>query len=103
MLWGRGQQCSALDGLLAEVRAGRSRVPVIRGEPGIGKTALLDYATETAQDFHVARAEGAESEMELPFAALALLCPVQVHGGLRHASRLLLERIDGATRRFRAT
>jgi DNA-binding CsgD family transcriptional regulator len=74
MLWGRGQQCSALDGLLAEVRAGRSRVLVIRGEPGIGKTALLDYAAETAQDFHVARAEGAESEMELPFAALQQLC-----------------------------
>jgi DNA-binding CsgD family transcriptional regulator len=73
-LWGRRQQCEALDGLLAEVRAGRSRVLVVRGEPGIGKTALLGYAAETAQDFQVARAEGAESEMELPFAALHQLC-----------------------------
>src|SRR6266566_8047893 len=68
------QECSALDGLLAEVRAGRSRVLVIRGEAGIGKTALLDYAAETASDFRAARAEGVELEMELPFAALHQLC-----------------------------
>ncbi len=74
MLWGRRQQCEALDGLLAEVRAGRSRALVVRGEPGIGKTALLGYAAETAQDFQVARAAGVESEMELPFAALHQLC-----------------------------
>jgi hypothetical protein len=74
MLWGRRQQCTALDGLLAEVRAGRSQVLVIRGEAGIGKTALLDYAAETASDFRAARAEGVESEMELPFAALHQLC-----------------------------
>jgi hypothetical protein len=74
MLWGRRQQCEALDGLLAEVRAGRSRALVIRGEPGIGKTALLGYAAETAQDFQAARAVGVESEMELPFAALHQLC-----------------------------
>jgi DNA-binding CsgD family transcriptional regulator len=70
MLWGRRPQCEALDGLLAEVRVGRSRVLVIRGEAGIGKTALLGYAAETAPDFRVARAEGVESERELPFAAL---------------------------------
>jgi DNA-binding CsgD family transcriptional regulator len=74
MLRGRGQQCGMLDVLLAEVRAGRSRVLVVRGEPGIGKTALLSYAADTAQDFRVARAEGVESEMELPFAALHQLC-----------------------------
>src|SRR5580693_3490020 len=74
MLRGRGQQCRALDGLLADVRAGRSRALVVRGEPGIGKTALLGYAAETAQDFQVARAVGVESEMELPFAALHQLC-----------------------------
>jgi DNA-binding CsgD family transcriptional regulator len=73
-LWGRKKQCEALDGLLADVRAGRSGALVIRGEPGIGKTALLGYAADTAQDFQVARAEGAESEMELPFAALHQLC-----------------------------
>src|SRR5712692_4353866 len=74
MLLGRREQCRALDGLLAEVRAGRSRVLVVRGEPGIGKTALLGYAAGTAPDFQVARAEGVESEMELPFAALHQLC-----------------------------
>jgi AAA ATPase domain len=74
MLWGRRQQCATLDRLLADVRAGRSRVLVVRGEPGIGKTALLGYAADTAQDFQVARAEGVESEMELPFAALHQLC-----------------------------
>src|SRR5271169_1708784 len=74
MLWGRRQQCGALDGLLADVRAGRSRALVVRGEPGIGKTALLGYAAETVQDFRAARAEGVESEMELPFAALHQLC-----------------------------
>src|SRR5216683_1849569 len=74
MLRGRGQQCETLDGLLADVRAGRSRALVVRGEPGIGKTALLDYTAETAQDFQLARAVGVESEMELPFAALHQLC-----------------------------
>src|SRR5580704_9194788 len=74
MLRGRRQQCSVLDGLLAEVRAGRSRALVLRGEPGIGKTALLGYAAETAQDFRLARVVGVESEMELPFAALHQLC-----------------------------
>src|SRR6266853_4685591 len=74
MLWGRRQQCEALDGLIAEVRAGRSRALVLRGEPGIGKTALLGYAAQTAPDFRVARADGVESEMELPFAALHQLC-----------------------------
>src|SRR6266702_535706 len=74
MLRGRKPQCEALDGLLAKVRAGHSRVLAIRGEPGIGKTALLGYAAQTAPDFRVARAEGVESEIELPFAALHQLC-----------------------------
>jgi len=74
MLRGRGQQCGVLDGMLADVRAGHSRVLVVRGEAGIGKTALLGYAADAAQDFQVARAEGIESEMELPFAALHQLC-----------------------------
>jgi DNA-binding CsgD family transcriptional regulator len=73
-LWGRREQCGILDGLLADVRAGRSRALVVRGEPGIGKTALLGYAADTAPDFRVTRAEGVESEMELPFAALQQLC-----------------------------
>jgi hypothetical protein len=74
MLWGRREECGALDGLLADVRAERSRALVVRGEPGIGKTALLGYAADTAQDFRVAHAEGVEPEAELPFAALQQLC-----------------------------
>jgi DNA-binding NarL/FixJ family response regulator len=73
-LWGRREQCSRLDGLLLDVRAGRSRALVVRGEAGIGKTALLDYAAVTAPDFQVARAQGVESELALPFAALQQLC-----------------------------
>ncbi len=56
------------------MRAGRSRVLVVRGEPGIGKTALLDYAIQSGSGFRVARAAGVESEMELAFAALHQLC-----------------------------
>src|SRR5260370_30753142 len=74
MLRGAGQQCMAVDRLLADVRAERSRVLVVRGEPGIGKTALLSYAADTAQDFQLARVQGVESEMELPFAGLHQLC-----------------------------
>src|SRR5271155_1636302 len=84
MLRGREEQLKALDGLLADVRAGRSRVLVVCGEPGVGKTALLSYAADTVPDFRVARAEGVESEMELPFAALHQLCGRMMN----HSSRL---------------
>jgi len=60
--------------LLAEARAGQSRVLVLRGEAGVGKTALLEYVHEQASGFRVARASGVESEMELPFAGLHQLC-----------------------------
>ena len=63
-----------LDRLLAEARAGQSRVLVLRGEAGVGKTALLDYLHERASGFRVARAAGVESEMELAFAGLHQLC-----------------------------
>jgi hypothetical protein len=79
MLRGRKQQCEALDGLLTDVRAGRSRTLVVRGEPGIGKTALLSYLADTAPDFQVARTAGVEAEMELPFAALHQLCARMPH------------------------
>jgi DNA-binding CsgD family transcriptional regulator len=74
MLRGRGPQSEALNELIATVRAGGSRALAIRGEPGIGKTALLSYAAEAAPEFNVARADGVESEMELPFAGLHQLC-----------------------------
>ena len=71
---GRGTECARLDQLLADARLGQSRVLVLRGEPGIGKSALLEYAAERAEDCCVLRATGVEWEMELPFAGLHQLC-----------------------------
>jgi DNA-binding CsgD family transcriptional regulator len=79
-LAGRGAERARLDRLLADARAGRSAVLVLRGEPGIGKTAVLDYAAERAAGFHVIRAAGVESEMELPFAGLHQLCGPMLAG-----------------------
>lgn len=77
MLIGRENECGALEGLLGEVRGGRSRVIVLRGEPGVGKTALLDRVVDSASGFRVVRALGVESEAELAFAALQqLLAPI---------------------------
>jgi DNA-binding CsgD family transcriptional regulator len=70
LLRGRDSECASLDGLLDQVRAGRSAVVVMRGDAGIGKTALLQYLTNQAADFTVTRCVGVESEMELAFAAL---------------------------------
>jgi len=76
----RGAEGARLDRLLADARAGRSAVLVLRGEPGIGKTAILGYAAERAAGFRVVRAAGAESEMELPFAGLHQLCGPMLGG-----------------------
>jgi DNA-binding CsgD family transcriptional regulator len=73
-LRGRRGERAALDRLLDTARAGHSAVLVVRGEPGIGKTALLEYAASRAAGFRVVRAGGVESEMELPFAGLHQLC-----------------------------
>jgi hypothetical protein len=69
----RGER-TALERVLDRARAGSSAVLVVRGDPGIGKTALLDYAASLASDFRVVRASGVESEMKLPFAGLHGLC-----------------------------
>jgi DNA-binding CsgD family transcriptional regulator len=74
MLLGRGSEREVLDGLLAAVRQGESRVLVVRGEPGVGKSALLEYLVEQASGCRVARAAGVQSEMELAFAGLQQLC-----------------------------
>jgi AAA ATPase-like protein len=70
VLLGRRSESEVLDRLLGAVRAGQSRVLVVRGEPGVGKTALLDYLVEQASGCRVARAAGVQSEVELAFAAL---------------------------------
>lgn len=74
MLGGRRDERAVLDGLLDEARVGRSGVLVLRGEAGIGKTALLEHASESASDFTLLRTVGVESEVELAFAALHQLC-----------------------------
>src|SRR4051812_37513313 len=74
MLVGRRNECRVLDAVLDAARAGRSGVLAVRGEPGVGKTALLEYAIESASGMRVVRAAGVESEMELAFATLHQLC-----------------------------
>ncbi len=74
MLRGRRRECAALGGLLHGVRDGRGGVLVLRGEAGIGKTRLLDYAVASAAGLRVLRAAGMEPEMELAFAGLHQLC-----------------------------
>ena len=63
-----------LDRLVNAVRAGESRVLVVRGDPGVGETVLLDYLAGRARGCRVARATGVQSEMELAFAGLHQLC-----------------------------
>ena len=74
MLLDRLSERAALSRLLDAARAGGSGVLVVRGEPGIGKTALLEYAIESAAGLRVVRVAGVEAEMELAFAALHQLC-----------------------------
>jgi DNA-binding CsgD family transcriptional regulator len=74
VLHGRRGERAALGRLLAGVRDGRSGVLVVCGEPGIGKTALLESVIRSASGFRVVRSVGVESEMELAFAALQQLC-----------------------------
>jgi predicted ATP-dependent serine protease len=74
VLLGRGRECEVLDRLLETVRGGESGALVVRGEPGVGKSALLEYVAERASGCRVARASGVQSEMELAFAGLQQLC-----------------------------
>jgi len=74
MLLDRSSECQFLDQLIADVRAGESRALVVRGEAGVGKTALLDSLAQRASGCRIVRAGGAESEMELPFAGVHQVC-----------------------------
>jgi DNA-binding CsgD family transcriptional regulator len=73
-LRGRRNECKSLDRLLEDVRGGQNRVLVLRGEVGVGKTALLEYLVANASGCRIARAAGVESEMELAFAGVHQLC-----------------------------
>ena len=105
-LRGRDAECAMLDGLLETVRRGESRALVVRGEPGVGKTALADYLIESADDIRVGRAAGVESEMELPFAALQQLCAPMLDrlellpGRQQEALRMAFGLSGGAADRF---
>jgi DNA-binding CsgD family transcriptional regulator len=74
-LLGRERECALLGGLIADVRGGKSRSLVLRGDAGIGKTALLQHLAESASDLSVTQAAGVELEMEMAYAALHQLCP----------------------------
>ena len=74
VLAARTAECASLDQLLVQAHHEQSAVLVLRGEPGIGKSALLDYTAGRADGCRVLRAVGAEWEMELPFAGLHQLC-----------------------------
>src|SRR4051795_10247194 len=77
MLLGRAPECRRIETLVAGTAAGASGVLVLRGEPGIGKTALLEHAAQTAGSAPVLRVRGVESEVEVAFAGLhELLRPV---------------------------
>jgi DNA-binding CsgD family transcriptional regulator len=83
VLRGRRHELAMLDRLLDAAQTGRSGVLVLRGEAGIGKTALLEYAIESASDATLLRVMGVESERELPFAALHQVCtPLHAFGDL---------------------
>jgi DNA-binding CsgD family transcriptional regulator len=73
-LFGRERERAVLGRLLEEARAGHGGVLVLHGEPGVGKTALLEFTLEAGQDFGVVRTTGVEGETELPYAALQQLC-----------------------------
>jgi DNA-binding CsgD family transcriptional regulator/tetratricopeptide (TPR) repeat protein len=81
LLRGRRSECEALDQLLAGAQMGHSGVLVLRGESGVGKTALLDYLAGRATGFRIVHAAGAEFEMELAFSGLHQLC-APLLGGL---------------------
>ncbi|MFI5610354.1 ATP-binding protein [Amycolatopsis sp. NPDC051903] len=73
-LIGRRAECAVLDQLISAVRSGESRALVVHGEPGVGKTALLDYVAAQALGCRVLRSNGVQVEMDLPFARLHQLC-----------------------------
>ena len=95
-LAGRRDELSVLGGLIDAVREGESRVLVVRGEPGVGKTTLLEYLAGQERGCQVARAAGVQSETELAFAGLHQLCAPM----LDRAERLPLPQQDALRTAF---
>ena len=73
-LRGRAAECETLRALVSTVQSGSHQVLVLRGEAGVGKTALLGYVSELASEFRCVQVAGVESDMELAFAGLQQLC-----------------------------
>ncbi|MDA0158852.1 LuxR C-terminal-related transcriptional regulator [Solirubrobacter ginsenosidimutans] len=98
-LRGRAKECALLDDLVAAIGRGESRSLVLRGEAGIGKTALLEYLIAAAPDATVVRAVGVQSDMELAFASLHQLCGPLLHRlqGLPAPQREAMEIVFGLT------
>jgi DNA-binding CsgD family transcriptional regulator len=96
---GRASECALLDDLVSAIRRGQGRPLVVRGEAGVGKTALLEYLVESTADLSVFRATGVESEMELAYAGLQQLCAPMLdrRSRLVAAHRQALEVVFGLT------
>ncbi|WP_052359439.1 AAA family ATPase [Actinoplanes friuliensis] len=96
-LLGRSRESAELDRMVAAARSGESRVLVVHGPPGVGKTALLDHARQAATGLRVLRVFGVESEMELAFAALHQVCAplLELLPRLRAPQRTALETVLG--------
>src|ERR1700733_10778714 len=73
-LLGRQRELDAINRLLAAARGGHGGILVVHGDPGVGKTAVLEYAREAAGEFRILQTVGVDAEMELPYAALQQLC-----------------------------
>jgi DNA-binding CsgD family transcriptional regulator len=80
MLLGRRHECASLEGVLQRIRLGESAVLVLRGEAGVGKTALLEHLAERATGCRIARAVGVQAEMELAYSGLHHLCAPLLDG-----------------------
>src|SRR5688572_6697848 len=98
-LRGRARECAVLDDLLSAIRRGESRSLVLRGDAGIGKTALLEYLIASASDTTVVRAVGVQSDVELAFASLHQLCGPLLDrlAGLPAPQRQAMEVVFGMT------
>ncbi|MEX3646889.1 ATP-binding protein, partial [Mycolicibacterium porcinum] len=79
-LLGRVSECAALRQLVSDAGSGGSAVLVLRGEAGVGKTALLDYVVQQAPGFRVTQVAGVESDMELAYAGVQHLCTPLLDG-----------------------
>jgi DNA-binding CsgD family transcriptional regulator len=93
-LLGRKREREMLDRIEAAALSGRGGALVLHGEPGVGKSALLEYAVEAGREFRVVRTAGVEGEMDLPYAALHQLCSPSLE---------LLERLPHPQRNALAT